>query len=213
MSAFSSIIKPCQPTVSATVPIGPQWAYEIKHDGYRFIVRKEGDQVRVLSRAGKDWTGAVPAIVAAMKALPAHSAIVDGECVVCDDRGVADFDALRAALAGRRPSPAFLYAFDLLELDGGDLRPLPWEERRQRLMPLIERTAPGILLSEHADGDGEALFQKACEMGLEGLVAKRRQSRYRSGPSKDWIKVKNPAAPAYTRVRDAIEAKIARAAR
>ena len=79
--------------------------------------------------------------------------------------------ALPAHSAGRRPSQAFLYAFDLLELDGGDLRPLPWEERRQRLMPLIERTAPGILLSEHADGNGEALFQKACEMGLEGLVA------------------------------------------
>ena len=80
-------------------------------------------------------------------------------------------------------------------------------------MPLLKGIAPGIVLSEHADGDGEALFRKAGEIGLEGLVAKRRQSRYRSGPSKDWVKVKNPAAPAYTRVKDAIEAQIARAAK
>jgi len=105
---------------------------------------------------------------------------------------------------------AVLYAFDLLELHGEDLRPQAWEARRSRLAPLLMRTAPGIVLSEHADGDGEALFRKACEMGLEGLVAKRRTSSYRGGPSKDWIKIKNPGSPAVTRARDAIEAKIAK---
>lgn len=195
------------------MPTGPQWAYEIKHDGFRFILRKEGDQVRALSRTGKDWTIAVPGIVSAMKALPARSAIVDGECVVCDEFGITDFNALRSAMARAKAPHAVLYAFDLLELNGEDLRPLPWEDRREQLSPLLKRAAPGIVLSEHADANGGALFRKACEMGLEGLVAKRRQSRYRSGPSKDWIKIKNPAAPAYTRVRDSIEAKIARRGR
>ena len=145
-----------------------------------------------------------------MKSLPAKSALIDGECVVCDYRGLANFEALRAAMAKRRAPHALLYAFDLLELDGQDLRSLTWEERRSRLIPLLKDTAPSIVLSEHAEGDGEALFRNACAMGLEGLVAKRRYSRYRSGPSKDWIKIKNPAAPAYTRVRDAIDAKIAK---
>jgi len=74
-------------------------------------------------------------------------------------------------------------------------------DRRQRLLPLLKKTAPGIVLSEHTEGDGEALFRHACAMGLEGLVAKRRQSRYRSGPSKHWLKIKNRASPAFTRVR------------
>ena len=167
--------------------------------------------MRVFSRNGKDWTASVPLIVAAAKALPVESALIDGECVVCDDKGVADFDALRSALAGGRAPNAFLYAFDLLELNGEDLRKLTWEDRRERLVNLLKGKRIGIVLSEHIDGDGEALFRHACAMGLEGLVAKRRQSRYRSGPSRDWIKVKNPAAPAYTRVQDAIAAKIEKA--
>ena len=182
--------------------------YEIKHDGFRFMLRKDGDEVRAFSRTGKDWTAAVSSIVAAMKCLRVNSATIDGECVVCDYRGMADFEALRSAMAKRRAPHALLYAFDLLELDGQDLRGLPWEDRRARLIPLLKGAAPSIVLSEHAEGDGEALFRNACAMGLEGLVAKRRYSRYRSGPSKDWIKIKNPASPAYTRVRDAIESKL-----
>jgi bifunctional non-homologous end joining protein LigD len=198
-------IKPCQPSYSTEVPVGPAWVYEIKHDGYRFIACKSDDKVQVFSRQGRDWTERVPLIVAGMKALPTRSAILDGECVVCDDRGIADFDALRAALAAKRPSAAFLYAFDLLEHNGADLRGLPWEERRQRLMPLVRMTSPGILLSEHTEGDGEVLFRHACAMGLEGLVAKRRQSRYRSGLSKDWLKIKNRASPAFSRVQEAFK--------
>jgi bifunctional non-homologous end joining protein LigD len=195
------------------VPIGPQWAFEIKHDGYRFIVRKEGNRIQVLSRAGKDWTAAVPGIVMSMQDLPARSAILDGECVVCDEQGLTDFDGLRSAMARGRAPEAFLYVFDLLELDGEDLRKQPWEERRNRLKQLLSKPRFGLVLSEHSDGDGEALFRKACEMGLEGLVAKRRRSLYRGGPSKDWIKIKNPNAPAFSRVRDAIEAKIAKSQR
>jgi bifunctional non-homologous end joining protein LigD len=144
-----------------------------------------------------------------MQALPARSEILDGESVVCD-RGVTDFDALRSTMASGRAPDAFLYVFDLLELNGKDLRKLPWEERRTRLTQLLTKPRFGLVLSEHTDGDGEPLFRKACDMGLEGLVAKRRQSLYRGGPSKYWIKIKNPEAPAFSRVRDAIEAKVAK---
>jgi bifunctional non-homologous end joining protein LigD len=97
---------------------------------------------------------------------------------------------------------AFLYAFDLLEIDGEDLRRCEWEVRRATLRSLIKRAGPGIRLSEHLDGDGALAFQHACRMGLEGIVAKRRDRPYRSGRSPDWIKVKNPDAPAATRIME-----------
>jgi bifunctional non-homologous end joining protein LigD len=88
-------IEPCLPTLARTVPSGPQWAYEIKHDGFRFICRRDGDRVRVYSRWGKDWSDKVPAIVAALAALPVMSATLDGEGVVVDERGLTDFERLR----------------------------------------------------------------------------------------------------------------------
>jgi len=115
----AGFIEPCLPTLGRTVPGGPQWAYEIKHDGYRFIARRDGDRVRVFSRHGKDWSDRVPLIVEAMRVLPVTSATIDGEGVVVDGRGVTDFERLRAALA-ERGGAAFLYGFDLLALDGED---------------------------------------------------------------------------------------------
>jgi bifunctional non-homologous end joining protein LigD len=171
---------------ASTVPDGPRWAYEIKHDGFRFICRRDGDRVRVFSRHGKDWTDKVPAIVEAMLALPVTSATVDGEGVVCDDRGVTDFDRLRAALAERGGSrAAFLYGFDLLALDGDDLRSHPWEIRRATLTGLLHKTGPGVRLSEHLDGDGETIFRHACALGAEGGVAAWAGSRVK--PSRSSI--------------------------
>jgi bifunctional non-homologous end joining protein LigD len=122
----AGFVPPCLPTFARTPPEGPQWVYEIKHDGFRFVCRRDGDRVRVFSRNAKDWTDKVPAIVDAMRALPVTSATVDGEGVVCDDWGVTDFERLRFVLAGRGGSrAAFLYAFDLLALDGEDLRRHP----------------------------------------------------------------------------------------
>jgi bifunctional non-homologous end joining protein LigD len=195
-------VQPCLPTVARTPPEGPRWAYEIKHDGFRFVCRRDGDGVRVFSRNAKDCTDKVPAIVEALHALPVKSATLDGEGVVVDERGLTDFDRLRSALAGRGGSRAvFLYGFDLLELDGEDLRPHPWQIRRATLAGLLGKTRPGIRLSEHLDGaDGAEVFAHACRMGLEGIVAKRRDRPYRSGRCADWIKVKNPDAPAATRV-------------
>jgi bifunctional non-homologous end joining protein LigD len=175
--------------------------HEIKHDGYRFICRCEGDRVRVFSRRRNDYTERVPAIAEALRALPVTSVTLDGEGVVCDPDGVTDFDLLRATLGHKGLRRAFLFAFDVLELDGRDLRASPWDERRKALTKLLRKARDGIRLSEHlATTDGNTLFQHACAMGLEGIVAKRRDRPYRSGRCPDWIKVKNPDAPAANRL-------------
>jgi bifunctional non-homologous end joining protein LigD len=196
----SGFIEPCLPTLSRTVPDGPRWAFEVKHDGFRFIARRDGDRVRVFSRNAKDWTDKVPAIIEAMHALSPRSVTIDGEGVVCDQRGVTDFDRLRSALARGGSRAAFLYGFDLLELDGEELRRHPWEIRRATLTGLLRKAGPGIRLSEQLDGDGETIFRHACRLGAQGIVAKRRDRPYRSGRCADWVKVKNPDAPAATRV-------------
>ena len=187
-------IAPCLPTLARAVPAGPQWVYEIKHDGFRFICRRDDDRVRVFSRRGIDHTDRAPVIAEAL------SITIDGEGVVCGPEGVTDFDRLRAAMGRKGSRQAFLYAFDLLELDGQDLRREPWETRRATLASLLRKAADGIRLCEHLDrADGDTVFQHACRMGLEGIVAKRRDRPYRSGRSADWIKVKNLEAPAATR--------------
>ncbi|MGA8228364.1 MAG: hypothetical protein WCA55_17715 [Xanthobacteraceae bacterium] len=133
--------------------------------------------------------------------LPASSVTLDGEGVACDTQGVTNFELLRAALGRPAKREVFLYAFDLLELDGRDLRREPWSDRRRKLARLLRGAGHGVQLSDHMEGtDGDAMFRHACAMGLEGIVAKRRDKPYRSGRSPDWIKVKNPHAPAVTRL-------------
>jgi bifunctional non-homologous end joining protein LigD len=131
--------------------------------------------------------------------LRAKSFTLDGEAVVCGPDGVAIFDALH-----RRGtvSEAMLYAFDLLELDGQDLRALPLVDRKKRLARLLSGRRLGIVLSDHTDEDGALVFRQVCRMGLEGIVSKRLSAPYRSGPSRDWLKVKNPDSPAMIRAHD-----------
>ena len=131
--------------------------------------------------------------------LRAGSFTLGGEAVVCGPDGVAIFDALH-----RRGtvSEAMLYAFDLLELDGEDLRGLPLGDRKERLARLLGGRRLGIVLSDHTGEDGATIFRQACVMGLEGIVSKRLSAPYRSGPSRDWIKVKNPDSPAMVRHRE-----------
>jgi bifunctional non-homologous end joining protein LigD len=194
-------IEPCLPTPADVVPSGPQWVHEINHDDFRFICRREGDRVRVYSRRGHDWTGRVPRIAEALAKLRVKSITIDGEGVVCREDGVSDFDKLRAAVGRLGSRDAFLFAFDLLEINGTDLRRDSWEVRRATLVSVLRRARDGIRLSEHmATSDGNTIFRHACAMGLVGIVAKRRDRPYRSGRSPDWIKVKNPDAPAATRV-------------
>jgi bifunctional non-homologous end joining protein LigD len=133
--------------------------------------------------------------------LRAHSFTLDGEAVVCGPDGIAIFDALHHR---GTVSKAMLYAFDLLELDGEDLRELPLADRKKRLARLVGRRRIGIVLSEHTDDDGALVFAQACRMGREGIVSKRLSAPYRSGPSRDWLKVKNPDSPAMIRAREAV---------
>jgi bifunctional non-homologous end joining protein LigD len=104
----------------------------------------------------------------------------------------------------RKVTDAILFAFDLIEINGEDFRPLPLLKRKARLARLLARVAPGIELNEHTDADGAAVFRQACEMGLEGIVSKRLTAPYRSGPSRDWLKVKNPDSPAMQRAREGL---------
>jgi bifunctional non-homologous end joining protein LigD len=167
----------------------------------RFICRREGDRVRVFSRRGNDYTDRVPRIAKALARLRVKSVTLDGEGVVCREDGISDFDKFRAAVGRLGSRDAFLYAFDLLEINGTDLRRDAWEVRRATLASLLRPAGHGIQFSDHLDGaDGDAVFGHACKLGLEGIVAKRRDRPYRSGRSPDWVKVKNPNAPAATRL-------------
>jgi ATP-dependent DNA ligase len=190
------------PTLARTVPAGPQWAHEIKHDGYRMICRRDGDRVRIFTRRGHDWTERMPVIAEALASLPITSVTIDGKAVICDRKGVSDFGILRASLSRRRGSrAAFMFAFDVLELNGTDLRPRPWSMRRELLIDLLGDSAGGVVLSEDVYGaHGPAIYEAARRMGLEGIVSKRIDRSYRSGRSRDWVKIKNPDAPAATRV-------------
>jgi bifunctional non-homologous end joining protein LigD len=170
-------IDPCIPTLAAKPPSGPGWVHEIKHDGYRLIVRRDGTAVRLFTRRGYNWTDRYPAIVAAAAKLRAKSFTLDGEAVVVGANGVAVFDALHRR---HRASEALLYAFDLLELDrGGDLRPRPLSDRKAKLARLLTRPPAGIVFNEHTEEDGAVVFRHACKMGLEGIVSKRLTAPYR----------------------------------
>jgi bifunctional non-homologous end joining protein LigD len=184
--------------VSRIVPTGPQWAFEIKHDGFRFICLRDGMRGRAFTRGGHDWSEQLPAVTDAMRTLPARSVTLDGEVVICASDGRSEFERMRAVFARHGSHEALLYAFDLLELDGRDLRNEPWHVRRTALTQLLRDSAPGIRLCEHIeDADGAVVFRAACTMGLEGIVAKRRDSRC-SG-TRDWIKIKNMAHSAIER--------------
>jgi bifunctional non-homologous end joining protein LigD len=192
-------VDPCIPSRAPKPPSGPDWVHEVKPDGYRLIVRRDGETVRLFTRRGYDWTERYPVIAAAAAKLRAKSFTLDGEAVVAGADGIAVFDALHRR---GRVSDAILQAFDLLELDGEDLRPLQLGIRKGRLARLLARVRVGIALNQHTDENGAVVFLHACKMGLEGIVSKRLTAPYRSGPSRDWLKVKNPDSPAMVRHRE-----------
>jgi len=192
----SRFIEPCLPSRADRPPAGPDWIHEIKHDGFRIIARRDGAGVRLITRYGSDFTARFPLAAAAVAALPAHSLLIDGEAIVTNAKGLAVFDLIRQK---RHGGDAVLIAFDLIELEGEDLRRLPVEGRKRKLARLVRGPHPGIVLNGFFEGDGEIIFEHACKLGCEGIVSKRLGSRYRSGRSPHWVKVKNPAAPAVKR--------------
>jgi ATP-dependent DNA ligase len=178
-------------------PTGADWIHEIKHDGFRIIGRKEAAGARLITRNGHDFSGRFPLVVAALNALSVRSCVIDGEAIVCDDKGLSVFDLIRYRSYDHVAS---LCAFDLLELNGHDLRGWPLEARKRSLKALLRsKSRPGISFNRHFDVEGSIVFHHACKLGCEGVVSKRLGSPYRSGRSADWIKVKNPAAPAVKR--------------
>src|ERR1700694_4400952 len=195
--------EPCIPTRGTKVPSGPVWLHEIKHDGYRLIVQREGKRVRLFTRNGYDWTDRYPLIAEAALRNRSSSFVVDGEAVLLGVDGISDFNGLHSR---RHDDEVQLYAFDILALEGEDLRNLPLHLRKTNLARLLARRLNGIFVSEFEQGEiGPDLFRAACNFGLEGLVSKRRDRPYRAGRSPDWVKVKNRQHPAIERVKEAMK--------
>ena len=149
------------------------------------MARRDSVGIRLLTRNGHDWSPHYPFIREAINWLKVRSCLIDGEAVACDENGLAVFERLRRKREGRH---VFLYAFDLIELNGDDLRHDPLEVRKAALASIVAKAGPGIRFNEHIEGDGPTIFAHACKMGLEGIVSKRKDSPYRSGRSPDWLK-------------------------
>jgi bifunctional non-homologous end joining protein LigD len=183
----------CLPTAAKAVPNGPGWIHEIKYDGYRLRVERQGKAVRLITRNGHDWTKRFPWIVEAALKNREHQFVVDGEAVVLGVGGVSDFNALHSR---KHDHEVQLYAFDALALGSGDLRSLPLSIRKTNLARLLRGRPDGMFVAPFEPGEiGTELFGAAARMGLESLVSKRRDRRYSGGRSKDWINVKNRTHP------------------
>jgi bifunctional non-homologous end joining protein LigD len=185
-----AFIPPQLASQATTPPDTGAWLHELKLDGYRIQARKLGDKVELLTRTGLDWTHRMKAIAADVAKLPAHDCLLDGEVVVLAENGTTSFADLQAAFQNGGKSQLTYFVFDLLHLDGHNLRDLPLLERKQPLQQLLANAPAEIRLSEHLDTDGAAMFHKACELHAEGIISKRADSRYISGRSSSWLKLK-----------------------
>jgi bifunctional non-homologous end joining protein LigD len=207
-AAMPRTVAPELATLVSAPPAGGQWLHEIKFDGYRVVCEVRRGKAQLLTRHGKDWSDRFAPVATAAAALPVDTAILDGEVTVLLPDGKTSFQALQESLgdgggvnsrgggAGGRDGAEMVYfVFDLLYLDGDDLRPAPLLERKQALRALLDAAGIGtgsgpIRWSDHVAGQGEDFYRQACRFGLEGIVSKRADLAYRSGRSKDWLKVK-----------------------
>ena len=181
-----------KPQLATLVDAPPQgaWSYEIKFDGYRILARIDNDEVRLYTRNGHDWTAKMPRQIVALKKLKLKSAWLDGEMVVADENGVADFQALQNAFDSEQDERILYYLFDVPWLDGHDLRQQPLQERRALLARLLADPPSVLRYSEDFDEPVASLLASACRMNLEGLIGKRRDSTYVERRNSDWIKLK-----------------------
>jgi bifunctional non-homologous end joining protein LigD len=187
---FPGFIEPCHPTLRQKAPSGGNWVHEIKFDGYRTQAHLRNGEPAIYTRRGYDWTLRFQPIADALAVLPAQDLILDGEAVVADSRGIPDFRLLHADLAAGRQDRLLYHAFDLLYLDGLDLRGAPLVERKRLLAELLVGASDRMLYAEHLEGNGQEIQERACAMGLEGIVSKQQDAPYRSGRVESWIKVK-----------------------
>ncbi|MDX8506145.1 ATP-dependent DNA ligase [Mesorhizobium captivum] len=177
-----------EPELVEQPPKGDGWSHEVKFDGYRTQLIKDADGIRLYTKTGIDWTAKYRPLAAQAKSIEAESFIIEGETIVTNEAGLSDFHALRSAIA-RRPQDLYLVAFDLLHLNGHDLRDMVLKDRLEILQALIP-AGGHIQFSEALPGDGAAVYYLACEAGLEGIVSKRLDSVYRSGNTMNWRKIK-----------------------
>lgn len=214
--SLPSSLTPELPTLVERAPEGDGWLHELKYDGYRLLCRIDRGRVRLLTRSGKDWTARFPGIAKAAASLPLERALLDGEAVVLRPDGTSDFQAMQNVLEGVSAGTIVYMAFDLLHLDGRDLRPAPLLVRKEALEALLASADAGdglstaggdvptagsdapaanggagaIRYSDHVVGHGPEVFREACRLGAEGIVCKRADRPYREGRTRDWLKVK-----------------------
>ncbi|TIX59051.1 MAG: ATP-dependent DNA ligase [Mesorhizobium sp.] len=181
-------IEPLMPTLVDKPPEGDAWSHEVKFDGYRSQIIIDAGGVRIFTRRGLDWTANYRDLAAAAKTLDVENAIIDGEIVVLNEAGLSDYAELRKSIT-RRQHDLYFVAFDLLHLNGQDMRDMALEERREILAAIIPPDIR-IQFSQDLPGDAKAIFHLVDQAGLEGMVSTRRDSKYRSGPSTNWLKAK-----------------------
>lgn len=187
-----AFVDPELTTLVDAVPEGEEWLYEIKFDGYRALCRIESGQARFFTREGNDWTERFGVLAAAAARLPISAAFLDGEIIVLESDGSSNFQSLQEALGRSETDRLVYYVFDLPFFDGYDLRAVPLEARKQLLAGLLEqqRKTATVRFSDHVAGKGNEFYRRACASGLEGIIAKRKSSPYRSGRARDWFKIK-----------------------
>ncbi|MEN0119063.1 MAG: non-homologous end-joining DNA ligase [Agrobacterium cavarae] len=196
-------VEPALAQLKAHPPKGDQWSWELKWDGYRLAIHIEPTGVRILTRGGHDWTQRFLAIEQAARALGPATMIIDGEAVVLDDEGRPDFGLLQKSLgasgrtAGKQASDAVLYAFDLVYLDGHDIREMEYRSRRHLLEDTLKGCDGAIRVSETVDAEPDVLLEHVRSLGLEGIVGKNIDQPYRSGRTGDWVKIKCVASEAF----------------
>jgi bifunctional non-homologous end joining protein LigD len=190
-AALPETVEPELATLVDHPPKGESWLHEVKFDGYRTLVRIDRGKVSVFTRRGQDWTDHFPTLASAAAELPVDRAILDGEAVVLRGDGSSDFQALQNAF-GSVDSRVRYFAFDLLHLDGQDLRAVPLRDRKALLREIFKDVpdASPLGYSDHVEGDGDAVYAAACRMGLEGTIAKLADSPYVGGRGKRWLKIK-----------------------
>ncbi|MBZ0149548.1 MAG: non-homologous end-joining DNA ligase, partial [Pseudorhodoplanes sp.] len=195
LAPLPAFVAPQLATLVEGPPPGDEWLHEIKYDGYRVIAAIAGGQgnaqVKMYTRNGLDWTQRFAPLIKPFSELPCDSALLDGEIAVADAQGHTDFGALQDALSGGSGRIG-CYLFDLLSLDGENLRSRPLIERKAKLQKLLAGQPKGgpLFYSDHVEGSGEKVFAHACKIKLEGIISKLADAPYRSGRAKSWLKIK-----------------------
>jgi bifunctional non-homologous end joining protein LigD len=183
-------LSPALCTLVTDAPEGEAWIHEIKLDGYRLLCSKNGARVRLTTRSGLDWTSRFPAIEAAMHELPVDEIVLDGEAVLFDEQGRTSFQRMVDAIR-KAPAAIVLQAFDLLRVDGWDVRGAPLVDRKRLLSEVVgQRPTKAITVADHVVGNGPRVFHEACKSGVEGIVSKRGDGAYPVGRTKEWLKIR-----------------------